>query len=225
MTQRYDRRSFLLRAAALGIVAPTLPFVACAPEPGAGSQRGVGEGDVTRPVLLPWSEDAVHLSAPMPELPVAYVSRGAQRVFVDRESRVAINVLLAAHISVSSGLWRIPLLGDDLRVPIPADDAVREFEEVDISEWSPDLALVEGDFRIRRGRRTQVMIDFDCAPLSGGDGWYSAGPFQIVRCRGGGEEPCLEAFTNVGAATRHPRRYCAEAEGEVELVTWACPDV
>lgn len=224
MTQRYDRRSFLRRAAVMGIAAPTLPFLGCSPEPGGGS-GGAGEGVITRPVLLPWSGDAVHIFAPMPELPIAYVSRGTQRVFIDRESRVAINVLLAAHISVSSGLWRIPLLGDDLRVPIPADDAVREFEETDIGEWSPTLVPVQGDFRIRRGRRTPVTLDFDCAPLSGGGGWYSAGPLGIEQCRGIGEEPCLEAFMNVGSGTRHPRRYCAESEGAVGLVTWACPDV
>ena len=224
MTKRYDRRSFLCRATAMGIVGPTLPFLACSPDPGGGVGDAAGDDFITRPVLLPWSDDAVHISAPMAELPLAYVSRAAQRVFVDRESRVAINVLLAAHISVSSGLWRIPLLGDDLKVPIPADDAVREFEETDIGAWSPDLAPTKGDFRIRFGRRTTVTVDFDCAPLSGGGGWYSAGPLQIAQCRGIGEEPCLEAFMNVGSGTRHPRRYCAESEGEVELVTWACPD-
>jgi hypothetical protein len=225
MTQRCDRRSFLRRAAAMGIVVPTLPFVGCSPDPGEGFGEAAGDEVITRPVLLPWSDGAVHISAPMPELPLAYVSRGVQRVFVDRESRIAINVLLAAHISVSSGLWRIPLLGDDLRVPIPADDAAREFEETDIREWSPDLGPMEGDFRIRRGRRTPVTVDFDCAPLSGGGGWYSAGPLQISQCLGTGDEPCLEAFMNVGIGTRHPRRYCAESEGEVALVTWACPDV
>jgi hypothetical protein len=226
MTKRYDRRSFLRRAAAAGIVAPTLPIFGCAPEGAARSGSGSASDGrpVTRPVLLPWSSDTVHISAPMNELPIAYVSRGVQRVFVDHESRVAINVILAAHISVSSGLWRIPLLGDDLRVPIPADDAVREFEEVDIGEWSPDLPPVEGDFRIRRGRRTDVDLDFDCAPMSNGDEWYSAGPLQLAQCRAPGEEPCLEAFMNVGTGTRYARRYCAEPEGEVRLVTWACPD-
>lgn len=226
MTNRYDRRSFLRRAAAARIVAPTLPIFGCVPE-----EAGRSEGDsassgraITRPVLIPWSSDAVHILAPMPELPIAYVSRGVQRVFVDHGSRVAINVMLAAHISVSSGLWRIPLLGDDLRVPIPADDADREFEEVDIGEWSPELAPVEGDFRIRRGRRTDVTVDFDCAPMSGGGGWYSAGPLEIVQCRAPGDEPCLEAFMSVGAAARYSRRYCAEPEGEVQLVTWACLD-
>ena len=158
MTKRYDRRTFLRRAAAAGLVAPTLPILACGPESTTrAEEEAIADGpSINRPVLLPWSADAVRISAPMRERPMAYVSRGRQRVFVDHEFRGRVNVMLAAHISVSSGLWRIPLLGDDLGVPIPADDALREFEEVDIGAWDPGMDPVEGDFRIGRGRRARV---------------------------------------------------------------------
>jgi len=234
MAKQYDRRTFLRHAAAAGLMVPTLPILGCGSEQGQRSENGVvSRGpSVTRPILLPWSEDGVRIAAPMSEPPLAYVSRGLRRVFVDHDSRGRINVLLAAHISVSSGLWRIPLLGEDLGVPIPADDALREFEEVDVREWDPGMAPVEGDFRIRRGRRAEVTVDFDCAPMSGGDGWFSAGPLEMVQCRESGQdpdqdsdrEPCLEAFMSVGMATHHTRRYCTESQGEVRLLTWACPD-
>ena len=57
--------------------------------------------------------------------------------------------------------WRLtvpPLVGDDLGVPIPADDALREFEEVGIGAWDPGMDPVEGDFRIRLGRCTGVPL-------------------------------------------------------------------
>ena len=226
MTRNCDRRTFLHRAAAAGLVAPSLPVLACGPD---GGTRSEGEemadgGAITRPVLLPWSENAVRIAAPLSELPMAYVSRGRQRVFVDHDSRGRASVMLAAHISVSSGLWRIPLLGDDLRIPIPADDALREFEEVDIREWDPTGDPVEGDFRIRRGRRTRVHVEFDCAPVSGADVWMRAGPLEIVQCQSPGEDLCLGALMSVGTGGRYSRRYCAELEGTVRLVTWACPD-
>ena len=226
MGKRYDRRAFLRHAAAAGFAAPTLPVLGCGPKEAMRSRsEAASDGAlIDRPILLPWSENAVRIASPVSEPPLAYVSRGVQRVFVDYDSRGRVNVLLAAHISVSSGLWRIPLLGDDLGVPIPADDALREFEEVDIGEWDPTLTPAEGDFRIRTGRRITVRIDFDCAPMSGGEGWFSAGPLEAVQCRSGGEDPCLEALLAVGTGTRFSRRYCADSEGEVRLVTWACPD-
>ena len=226
MIRRYDRRTFLRRAAAAGLAAPTLPMLGCDPNggPRAEEEAMAGGPSITRPVLMPWSADAVRISAPLPELPMGYVSRGQQRVFVDHGFRGRVSVMLAAHISVSSGLWRIPLLGDDLGVPIPADDALREFEEVDIGEWDPSADPVEGDFRIRRGRRTRVRVEFDCAPMSGGDAWFGAGPLEIVQCHGVGEDLCLEALMSVGTGTHYSRRYCTDPEGAVRLVAWACPD-
>ncbi len=226
MAKQYDRRTFLRHAAAAGLMGPTLPILGCGSEQTSRSESSVISSglSITRPILLPWSADGVRIAAPLSAPPLAYVSRGVQKIFVDYDSRGRVDVMLAAHISVSSGLWRIPLLGDDLGVPIPADDALREFEEVEIGEWTPSLAPVEGDFRIRMGLRTNVTIDFDCAPMSGGNGWFSAGPLDTVQCRALEEEPCLEAFMSVGTGTRYSRGYCSEAEGDVRLVTWACPD-
>lgn len=226
MTNRYDRRSFLRRTAAAGLVVPTLRMLGCTPddEGHAEGTEGAADRSITRPVLLPWTAGAVRIAAPVADLPMAYVSRGAQRVFVDGEHRDGVAVILAAHISVSSGLWRIPLLGDDLRVPIPADDALREFEETDIGEWNPESDPVEGDFRVRWGRRATVKVHFDCSPLSGEEGWLSVGPLEIVQCGMPGDGPCLEALQTVGTGTRYERRYCDAPGRDVRLVTWACPD-
>ncbi len=224
MTGEYDRRTFLRCAVAAGFVAPAIPILGCARE-GVSEDQPVATGPpISRPVLQPWAPDAVHVAAPMTELPMAYVSRGLQRIFVDHDFRGRVQVVLAAHISVSSGLWRIPLLGDDLRVPISADDALREFEETDIGEWDPKVEPVEGDYRIRGGRPTSISVAFDCVPLAGTDGWVSAGPLEIAQCRGRGEEPCLEALMSVGTGRRSSARYCADRTEQVRLVTWACPD-
>ena len=91
---KLDRRRFLYRAGATALVAPAVPFLACSGEPverpqqsGALAHPG---GDITRPVLLPFSDGAVHLSAPPPELPVAYVSMGRRQVYLDHDYRVRV---------------------------------------------------------------------------------------------------------------------------------------
>ena len=225
MTGECDRRTFLRRAAAAGMAAPAIPVLGCVPEGVPENHQAAGaDPAMDRPILLPWARDAVRVAAPMAELPMAYVSRDLQRVFIDHAFRGRVQVALAAHISVSSGLWRIPLLGDDLRVPVSPDDALREFEEADIGEWDPAIYATEGDYRIRGGRRTRITLAFDCVPLAGEDGWVSAGPLEIARCRGRGEEPCLEALMGVGTGRRYSARYCADRTREVRLVTWACPD-
>ncbi len=183
---------------------------------------------ITRPVLLPWTHDAVRIAAPLSALPLAYVSRKLMRIFVGLDSRMEIRGILAAHISVSTGHWRIPLPGDDLGIPVDAGDVLREFEETHIGEWDATLDPTEGDFRIRRGQRETVGVAFDCWPMAGQEGWYSAGPWEIARCTEPGSDLCREDFMEIGMGSRYASRplgACTEPAGDVRYVTWACPDL
>ena len=228
MSERYHRRAFLHRLTALGLAAPTISTVGCNFEEirrEDEAARSSGQ-PLTRPVLLPWTGDAVRISAPLSELPAAYVSRGSQRVFIELDSRTQIQVMLAAHISVSTGHWRIPLPGDDLGIPVDAGDALREFEEIHIGEWDATLDPTEGDIRVRHGLRKNVEVAFDCLPMAGQDGWYSAGPWEIAQCTGQGPDLCREDFMDIGTGFHHADRpLCTEPMGSVRYVTWACPDL
>ncbi len=234
MTERYDRRAFLRRVtgrvAALGLAAPTVSTFGC----GLEEIRDEAEGlqftgpAISRPILLPWTDDAVRIAAPLSEMPLAYVSRGLQRLFVGLDSRMEIRAILAAHISVSTGLWRIPLPGDDLRIPVEPGDELREFEETHIGEWDAAMDPTEGDFRIRLGQRENVRVAFHCMPMASRQGWYSAGPWDIAQCTGPGQDLCLEDFMEIGTGSRYasrPMGACSEPVGAVRYVTWASPDL
>ena len=229
MSERYHRRAFLHRLTALGLAAPTISTLGCNFEEIRREDeeaRSSGQS-LTRPVLLPWTGDAVRISAPLSELPAAYVSRGSQRVFIELDSRTQIQMMLAAHISVSTGHWRIPLPGDDLGIPVDAGDALREFEETPIGEWDSNMDPKEGDFRVLHGQRETVEVAFECIPMAARKGWFSAGPWEIEQCAGPGPELCREDFIEIGTGSRHARRdigTCTERVGAVRFVTWACPD-
>ena len=228
MTEPYDRRAFLRHLTAVGLAGPAISMVGCNLEeirredeeaPAAGLA-------ITRPVLLPWAEDDVRIAAPLSASPVAYVSRALQRVFIELDSRIEIQVMLAAHISVSSGFWRIPIPGDDLGIPIDAGDELREFEETPVGEWNSTLDPTEGDFRLRRGRREAVRVAFDCVPMAAREGLFSAGPWEIAQCAGPGPGLCREDFVEIGTGSRYSRRdigTCTDPVGAVRYVTWACP--
>jgi hypothetical protein len=228
LTEPYDRRAFLRHLTAVGLAAPAISMVGCNLEE---IQREDEEGPaadlvISRPVLLPWSDDAVRIAAPLSATPVAYVSRALRRVFIDAEYRLEIEGVLAAHISVSSGLWRIPLVGDDLGIPIDAGDELREFEETHIGEWNSTMDPAEGDFRLRRGRQRTVRVDFDCAPMATREELFSAGLWEIGQCAEPGPGLCREDFVEIGTGSRYSRRdigTCTEPVGAVRYVTWACP--
>ena len=229
MTERYDRRAFLRRATQLGLAAPTISTLGCGLEE---LQREDEDPPVspliTNPVLLPWTDDAVRIAAPLSEMPLAYVSRGLRRIYIGLDSRLQIEAMLAAHISVSTALWRIPLPGDDLRIPVDAGDELREFEETHIGEWDATLDPTDGDFRIRRGQPENVGVAFHCMPMASREGWYSAGPWEIEQCTTPGQDLCREEFMEVGTGSRYASRplgACSEPVGTVRFVTWACPDL
>ena len=201
MTERYDRRAFLRRLTAVGLAAPTISTLGCGFEEIRREDeepRSAGLS-LTRPVLLPWTEDAVRISAPLSELPAAYVSRELQKVFIELDSRIQIQVMLAAHISVSSGHWRIPLPGDDLGIPVDAGDALREFEETPIGEWNSNMDPMEGDFRLRHGQRENVEVAFDCMPM--------AAPRGVVQRRTLGDRAVRRAGAGIVPGGLHGDRY------------------
>ncbi len=225
-----DRRAFLRRLAAPAL----LPWLGCVPEPSESAREralrapsgrassGAPLSPVTRPVLLPWGTDAVHIAAPPREQPVAYVSMATRQLFVDHEYRDQVYWDLHAHISVSTGVWRLPLIGDEPGIPVQPGDQLREFEELSIRDWDPMAAAADGDIRILRGRPTPRVIDFDCAPLPGGRAFYRAGPWRIQQC---GEAPgalCREDLASVGTGERFADRECTRLLGRVRVVTWAC---
>ena len=228
MNEPYDRRAFLRHLTAVGLAAPAVSMVGCNLEEIRHEDKETSAARlIKRPVLLPWAENDVRVAAPVSASPVAYVSRGLQRVFIELDSRTEIRVLLAAHISVSSGLWRIPLPGDDLGIPVDAGDELREFEETPVGDWDPTLDPTEGDFRLQRGRRETVGVAFDCVRMAAREGLFSAGPWEIAQCAGPGPGLCREDFMEIGIGSRYSRRdigTCTEPVGAVRYVTWACPD-
>ena len=229
-----DRRSFLRRLGLSALAAPTLPWLACVPETSdAARERGrsaaaagvlAGGGEpalVDRPVLLPFGEDGVRLVAAPRDQPAAYVSMATRQLFVDYDYRDQVYWDLRAHISVSTGVWRIPLVDDPPKVPITPGDEVREFEELSMREWDPTAAPAEGDIRVMRGRPVPVRVAFVCAPLAGGGAWYQAGPWDVLRAGGPTDALCREDFRIIGTGTRYADRDCTQRVGPARVLTWS----
>ena len=230
-----DRRTFLGRLAAVGAALPAAGLAACTRDVAEANRDVPG---LTRPVLRPWAGDIVHLVAPPHELPVAYVSMTRRHVYVDHDHRDRAAWLLGAHISVSTALWRIPLPGDPERQPVVPGDEAREFEELPMRAWDPELAPAVDDVRIVRGRPASRRIELGCVPVvgvaSGADRWVSAAPF-VVRVgaptapgtRGVGTDAAgapatvREDFRIVGRGLRHGRRECDEGGEAVQIVSWS----
>lgn len=230
MTKQYDRLAFLRHVAAVGLAAPTVSTLGCRLEEIARDDEDPPSfsPSITRPILLPWTDDAVRIAAPLSALPVAYISWGLMRIFIEWDDRLQVEAMLTAHISVSTGLWRIHLPGDDLEISIDAGDELRELVETPIGELDANMDPTEGDFRIRRGQRENVGVAFDCLPMAASEAWYSAGPWEIAQCTGRGPDLCRENFMDIGTGSRYARRVlggCTEPLGSVRYLTWACPEL
>ena len=226
MPRSCDRRTFLRRLGRAGASGSVLSALSCRfvdrPERQidvAGS--GAGATVFGRPVLRPGPAGSVHIAAPLTVLPMAYVSVARMQVFVDYEFRDRASFFLEAHISVSTGVWRIRRPGDPVDQPVTPGDLMREYEELDIAEWDPGMEPAEGDVRLVQGGPAPVTIDFSCTPMEASGGWYSGGPWRILRCDPLRGEACREDFVEVGVGRRHPIRGCAEAAQEARFVTWA----
>lgn len=224
---RLDRRAFLR----LGIAAGSWAAVACLPAC-AGSDASDGGGlddEPARPLLLPWGVGAAHLVAPLEERPLAYVSRASMRIYIEPGQRDRVHRILGVHISVSTGHWRIPLPGDDPKVPISPGDALREFEETPLSGWDPGAPPREGDLRVRRGDPVSRVLDLPCTPLLGADPsrpggtWVRGGPWTVQRLDGPPGRGGVERFLPLGTARRYTDRECGEGGDQMEIFTWRSP--
>lgn len=186
------------------------------------------------------------MAAPPAELPVTYVSMRRRQVFIDFDFREQVYWDLHAHISVSTGVWRIPLVGDPPTEPVMPGDVLREFEELSIRDWDPTEDPVEADIRIMRGRAVPRTVALECAPVAGGSEWLRAGPWEILQCESLVERDaatearasraqgdwgtsgylsvplCREDFMSVGVGTRFEARDCSRPVGPVRVMTWSC---
>lgn len=217
-----DRRVFLRQATAAALAGPLLAAWGCdGPAPSSGAGPGEGPRLLVRPTLSPWSADAVHLRAPSSSRPLAYLSRGDRRVYIGRGQRDRAARLLAAYLSVSTGLWRIHLPGDDTRIPVVEGDEEREFTETDLAAWDPEASPVEGDVRILSGRGESVTIEVGCSPILGNGGWVSAAAFSIQRLDGAAGHVGMETFGLVARGRRSAHRDCTETGSEVRILSWS----
>jgi hypothetical protein len=226
MMKPWDRRTFLLRVGAAGIGPPVIALVACADRSQAESEVPTTSTDrpVADPIIRSYAGNAARLVTPMSQPPIAYVSQGLRLVFIDREFRDLLVGILSAHISVSTGHWRIPQPGDSLQEPLIPGVPVREFEEVGIGDWDLGMEPSEGDFRIRRGQRVETTIDFSCVPMGDSSQQLSGGPWYIVQCDGSGAGTCREDFVEVGTAARSTAGSCGDGNDEIRVLTWVCPE-
>ncbi|MGD8728168.1 MAG: hypothetical protein PVJ80_10920 [Gemmatimonadota bacterium] len=218
-----DRRAFLRRAAIAALGMPVASALGCTLERQDRGARSEPLGPV-RPILLPWGDDAVRIAAPPRERPVAYMSRRYMMIWVDHEFRDRLSYALNAHISVSTGHWRIPLPGDPPNIPITPGDERREYEEFDARFWDAEIEPAEGDVRILRGIPTRSEVRIECQPLSGGGTWLSAEPLRLFRCGPPGPGLCREDLMEVGTAASFADWDCTQGSGSMRLVTWACRD-
>ena len=227
-----DRRSFLRRLGLSTLAAPTLPWVACVPEPsGAPAERARASAGgaedprrarlITRPILIARSDGDVRMVSPPWEMPAAYVSMATRQLFVDFDYRDQAYWDLHAHISVSTGVWRIPLVEDPPKYPITPGDELREFEELTMRDWDPTAEPAEGDIRIVRGAAVPTRVELSCAPLAGGSAWLRAGPWDFLQGGEPNETLCREDFVAVGTAERYADRDCTNLQGSVRVLTWS----
>lgn len=221
MDTSFDRRAFLRRAALAALGLPVASSVGCTLERQDGARRDEQLGPA-RPILLPWGEDAVRIAAPPRERPVAYMSRRYMSIWVDHEFRDRLSYALGAHISVSTGHWRIPLPGDPPSIPITPGDERREYEEFDVRFWDAEIEPAEGDVRVLRGAPVATEVRIECQPLSRGGTWLSAEPLSLLRCGPPGPGLCREDLMEVGAAASYADWDCTQPTGSVRLLTWAC---
>lgn len=156
------------------------------------------------------------------------------RVYVDRQYRDQARHALNAYQSVSTGLWRIPRPGDDPRVPIPPDDALREFQVHDMSEWDPEIRAVDGDVRVLFGVRTRIRLQGGCEAVLPADGWVRVPNLEVERAEDPGdptraEDPSSsdpptgtvrETFRLLDDVPSYQDRACAGPAGTVRLYGW-----
>lgn len=230
MREHPSRRTFLR---SLGGAVVGLGLGACSRRPeepstgdgraGSGSVRaGLPPFVLDRPVIRPNGIDEVWIATPPPERPVAYVAMETRQAFIDRSHRDRASWLLDAHISVSTGLWRIPLPGDSPLTPITPGDERREFEEMDIGAWDPAMVPHMGDIRIMLGARQPTVVGAGCVPIQGTSDWLAVERLEHERCLPGTDDAVREDFQLLGGGRRYSDRACTDGGVDVSVFGWAC---
>ncbi len=193
-------------------------LVACAAE--APQPEAPVEADESPPSVqvVDHATDTVRLVADVePGAVVAYASWSQHHVYIDRDFRDAVHGLLNAHISVSTGHWRIPLPGDDPAEPLIPGAPEREFEEFGIEQWDPATRAGLGDFRIVRGDAVSLLIVPACD--AGASRGFAGGPWQVTVGQRG-EGLVREDFVVLGTVDRLGPD-CGPAPGALTAVMWA----
>ena len=226
MTKPWDRRTFLRRLGAAGLGTPVIALVACTDRSQAESEASTTSTGrtVLDPIVRSYAGDAARLVTPMSLPPIAYVSQSLRLVFIDREFRDRLVGILNAHISVSTGHWRIRQPGDALKEPLIPGVSQREFEEVGIGDLDLEMEPSEGDFRILRGQRAETTIHFSCVHMSDSSQQLSGGPWHVWQCDGTGAGTCREDFVEIGIGARSTVGDCRYVAGEARVLTWVCPE-
>ncbi len=231
MTTRWDRRTFLRRLGAASFGAPilggaVLTLTACNDRSQAESEASTSTPRLTvvDPIIQSYGADAARIVAPISEPSIAYVSQGLQLVFIDREFRDLLVGILSAHISVSTGHWRIPQPGEPLEEPLIPGVPEHEFEEVGISDLDLEMEPSEGDFRIRRGQRQATTIDFSCIAMADSPQQISGGPWHVEQCDGSLRGTCREDFVELGIGSRYAATSCGTGALDIRLLSWVCPE-
>lgn len=133
---------------------------------------------------------------------IAYASRATRRVYVDPEFRDSARATLEAHISVSTGRWRIRAPDDPPKEPLVAGVPEREFEETAAPDPARMATPAPGDVRVLLTTEpVEVSYQRTCAEIPG-LGWLCGGPWRAVSCAASeaGVTACREDLLRVGVA-------------------------
>jgi hypothetical protein len=179
---------------------------------------------VTSSELVALSDGTVHiLPAVKAGAVVAYASWAEHRIYIDHEFRDRIQNILNAHISVSTGHWRIPLPGDSPTEPLTPGAPEREFEEFSLVGFAPPDEPTLGDFRIVRAGYVQVHIELQCLGAEDESQFYRGSPIDVLA--GNGDLPAVvrEDFQQVGSVDGFSDPTCAGPARSVAALMWTAP--
>jgi len=155
---------------------------------------------------------------------VAYVSRAEQRIYVSRDFRDRAQNLLNAHISVSTGHWRIPLPGDSPSEPLIQGVPQREFEEFAVDDLDADMEPSVGDFRVLVGGYVPLSIGLECVLDEDGSVYVVAGSMAAMVGARAAAGIVREDFLVVGEVGLFEGPSCLERTATKRAVMWVAQE-
>jgi hypothetical protein len=179
---------------------------------------------VTSSELVALSDGAVHV-LPTVEAGavVAYASWAEHRIYIDHEFRDRIQNILNAHISVSTGHWRIPLPGDSPKEPLTPGAPEREFEEFALANLVPPDEPTLGDFRIVRAGYVRAYIEMHCTRTEDKSQFFRGGPIDVLTGNGRLPGVIREDFRRVGSFDGFSDANCDGPARSVAALMWTAP--